>query len=146
MKILFTVQNSIEDDIYYNLYEADKEFLPALRKKANLEKFINKIMNYSTRFEAWDVQKKLIGFISVYLNNKEDKIAYINMVSILNSFTNNGIATKLLQMCIDSAKEQSFHAIKLECDKKNYKARKLYTKFNFKNKAGYSHKFLFLYL
>ena len=71
-----------------------------------------------------------MGLIAVYFN-EFDSSAFITNVSVLKNFMGLGVASKLLEQCIEYAARKSFEEIKLEVNAESIYAIKLYGKFDF---------------
>lgn len=130
--ITIKINTATEQDIYSHLKACSKYFVPHLNTRVDLKMFANKIFNNAEIIEAWSPDDRLIGLISVYLNNNENKIGFINNVSIDKKFMQKGIATLLMENCIKCAKEKMFKCIYLEVNKNNKVAVNFYLKFNYK--------------
>jgi ribosomal protein S18 acetylase RimI-like enzyme len=110
------------------LYECNNNFIPSLSSRVSIEDYSKKIFSNAVNFEAWN-NKKLIGLISMYINNN---FGYITNVCVLKTYSKKGVASKLLQNCFNYAIENKTFYIELETNENNIAAMKLYTKFGFK--------------
>ena len=131
MNINYKIDSASERDINNHLNRCDGDFIPKLSSRVNINDFSKKIAEKTTTFEAWNGQI-LAGMLSAYFNNPEIKTGYINNISVIREYVGNGIASKLLDMCIDYAKEYSFKEVRLEVFKDNIRAIELYKKFGFR--------------
>ena len=77
------------------------------------------------RFEAWS-EGALVGLLAAYCNDRENGIAYITSVSVLEDWTGQGIAARLLRECVEHAKVSGMRQICLEVASANLPAIKLY--------------------
>jgi ribosomal protein S18 acetylase RimI-like enzyme len=102
--------------------------VPYLSSRVNIEEYSIKIANQAMTFEAWE-HGRLIGLLAAYCN-AEDEFAFITSVSVSKHYMGGGIATRLLQMCVDYAKQHQYKNIKLEVND-NVPAINFYKKFNF---------------
>jgi ribosomal protein S18 acetylase RimI-like enzyme len=128
--VKFEIQKSKEDDISNHLVCIDNDFFPKLSSILNLKSFAKKINDKTIRFEAW-VGRQLIGLVSVYYNNFESKIGYVNHVGVLKRYRGLGISNTLISNAIQYGKEKGFEYLKLEVSKDNAVAKLLYEKHNF---------------
>lgn len=126
--------------ILFHLEECDHQFVPPLSNKINLELYSNKIKAHAETFEAWS-DNRLVGFIAVYCNNVQDKIAYITNVSVVSDFSRMKIADTLLGMVEARIKELKINTIELEVDVNNLKALNLYDKHKFIKECKCKYKF-----
>jgi len=128
----YKINEAIVQNIYDHLINCDKYFIPYLSNKVDINEYSIKIKKNGITFEAW-YQNKLIGLIAVYFNDKEYLTAFITNVSIEIKYAGKGIASKLMELCIDYAVKNNYKSILLEVAKNNDKAIKLYEKYDFKN-------------
>jgi len=118
---IFNIKNHLE--------QCSDLFIPPLKTYVNIDEYSRKIFKNSITFEAWD-NENLIGLIAVYSNSNLKK-AFITNVSVLIEYSNNGIASKLLNDCVSYFNSSNFDYIELEVSKKNKKAIKFYKKNKF---------------
>ncbi len=127
--LIYKVKTANLNDVHIHLMLCNYEFIPRLDSRVNIEEYSIKIHESAITFEAWNNQK-LIGLIAVYFN-KEQFFGYITSVSVCKEFMGKGIATILLEMCINYATTNKCKAIRLEVNKKNIYAVNFYKKYNF---------------
>jgi len=130
MKFQYTTNVATEKQIFLHLKECDDNFTPPLDEKLNILEYSKKLSNYSVKFEAWG-DGVLIGLISTYFNDIKNKTGFITNVSILKEYMGIGIASRLLNMCVEYADKNNFREITLEVKEYNSIAIILYQKFNF---------------
>lgn len=130
MNINYKTNTATEKEIRGHLHECNENFIPPLNSRVDLEEFSKKMFEKSITFEAWE-DGVLAGMLSAYFNDTDNYLGYITNVSVMKNYTGMGIASVLLGMCIDYAKEHHFKGIKLEVHKENSPAIKLYNKFGF---------------
>lgn len=130
MKLCYKVKTATQKEIYLHLKDCNDSFKPPLNTRVNLQDFSKKIFEKSVSFETWENQI-LVGIISAYFNDIENRSGYINNVSITKNYRGMGIATTLLKMCIEYARQYNFSEIKLEVSKYNFRAIQLYRKLGF---------------
>ncbi len=127
----FKIQKSKLEDIYNHLVDIDTDIIPKLSSSVDLQEFSKKIFDNTIRFEAWSADK-LIGLISVYYNDLDTNIGFINHVGVLKEYKGFGISNILLGNSIKYGKDKGFENLKLEVSVKNNVAKKLYNKHDFK--------------
>lgn len=66
------------------------------------------------------------GFVSFYMNDTINKIAYISMVVVKKRFRHQGIATMLMKDVIQECIINHFNVIRLEVNNSNQKAINMY--------------------
>lgn len=117
------------DDIFNHLKICNASFIPPLSQKVDIENYSQKIYDNADTFEAWG-ENKLIGLVATYCNNI-NKSAFITSVSVIKTYTNRGVGSKLLEDCIKYVEGKGFREITLEVNIQSKKARSLYKKLNF---------------
>jgi ribosomal protein S18 acetylase RimI-like enzyme len=127
----YKTKTASEDEINLLIKECNSNFIPHLDEKVNLKEYAKKLFGKSITFEAWD-DTTLVGLVAAYFNDSKDWIGYISNVSVIRAYTGIGIASNLMQMCVNYAKLNKYKEIKLEVNKKNIVALKLYEKNGFK--------------
>jgi len=119
-------KNSVNSEqVLDYLRECNSSFSPILESRVDLREFSSKIIKHALIFEAW-YEDELIGMLSLYYN-KICQEGYINHICVYNQYRGQGVASKLLEMCIDSIKGE----IILEVSNKNTNAIRLYKKYGF---------------
>lgn len=128
--ITFSQNTASSEQIHQHLNECDGDFTPRLSTRVNIIEYSIKIENRAYLFEAW-TDNKLVGLLAIYFNDQPIKYGYITNMSINNNYYRKGIANHLLQLAINYAKEKSFNIIRLEVNRSNDSAIKLYLKHSF---------------
>lgn len=123
----YKVNNSDVSSINKHLLNCDKLFKPPLSSYVNIQEYSKKLFTLASNFEAWH-DDKLIGLVSVYLNDLKNEVSYISNVSIEAEYQKHGIASALLIKAITTAVELGFLCVKLEVYRENFKAVSLYKK------------------
>jgi ribosomal protein S18 acetylase RimI-like enzyme len=127
--LTYKIKTVSESDIQLHLNTCNNSFVPPLNSRINITDYSKKIFNNAVTFEAWK-DKELIGLIAAYFNI-ENKSGFITNVSVLKELMGVGIASKLLQMCLEYATKKNYNEIKLEVFKDNIPAINFYKKYNF---------------
>lgn len=117
-------------EIAAHLASCDADFVPPLSARVEIEDYAQKIADKATRFEAWS-GGTLVGLVATYCDDREERIAYITSVSVLQSWTGNGIAKDLLRQCVAHARLSGMKQIRLEVASANAPAIKLYERSGF---------------
>lgn len=129
MSIIYRTATATEDQIFLHLLDIDNDFNPPLSKRVGLKDFAKKIHAHTVTFEAWS-GGMLVGMVSAYFNRPPK--SFINHVDVSHNYKKKGIATKLVGMCIQHAKDTKFGSIELEVSSRNKTALSLYEKVDFK--------------
>jgi len=83
-----------------HLRACDNMFVPPLSGRVDIDSYAKKIADKSIRFEGW-VEGELVGLVAVYCNDGAAPFAYITSVSVLPQWGGRGIASQLVECCID---------------------------------------------
>ncbi len=129
--ITYREKTAPEAAINLHVAECSDSFSPPLGERVNLKDYSSKIAKDAITFEAW-AGTKLIGLVAAYFNDPKKQTGYISNVSTDKAFLGKGIATTLMRMCIEYAREHNFNEIKLEADRDSRQAINLYEKYHFK--------------
>lgn len=113
-----------------HLRACDASFVPPLSPRVALEAYAEKIVSRAERFEAWS-GACLVAFLGAYCNAPESRTAFVTSVSVLPLWQGKGIASRLLQACIEYVREGDFQRIELEVDLQNTAAFHLYQNHGF---------------
>ncbi len=130
MGLKYTVGESSAQEIYFHLKECGRDFVSSLEEKVSLRSYCGKIRRKAVTLEAWDADT-LVGLIAAYFNDPDGEIGYITNVSVIKALEGKGIASCLVGLCIDYAREYGFNTIHLEVKRSNTRAISLYNRFRF---------------
>lgn len=119
-----------EAEIAEHLTCCDASFVPPLSTRVEINVYAKKIAGKAERFEAWD-DGKLVGLLAVYCNDEGTRSAFITSVSVLPAWSGNGIATRLVDQCVEHSHASGIRQINLEVASGNDPAVHLYTKRGF---------------
>ena len=108
-KITYKTKKANKKEIYLHLIQCNDEFIPKLDTRVNIEEYSNKIEQFAITFEAWN-NEQLVGMIATYLN-QENELGFITNVSVLKDYMGAGIASKLLEMCINYVANKNFNSL-----------------------------------
>lgn len=108
----------------------DARFNPPLGARVDIPEYAQKIASAATCFEAWS-DGMLIGLVAVYCNDLQTRTAHITSVSVLQEWTGQGIAARLMDQCVVHAKSAGLQQMGLEVAADNRSAIALYEKFGF---------------
>ena len=120
---------------YFELYDGWKKlgivYTPPLHKRiGNYDQFIEKLYKYAENYAIMN-QGTILGMISFYANDQEEKVSYITEIIVDTKYQKLGIGKKLIQICIDDAKEKEMRKIRLEVKKGNSNAIGFYQRMGF---------------
>jgi ribosomal protein S18 acetylase RimI-like enzyme len=118
-------------DVVAHLRDCDDSFVPLLSGRVDLDAYAEKIVGHAERFEAWS-SDRLAGFVAVYCNDPQRRIAFVTSVSVLPHWRGGGLGDRLLTACIAHVRQAGFERLELEVDRRNMAARQLYLKHYFR--------------
>lgn len=118
------------NEVFTHLLRCSDNFMPPLSNTVDLELYSKKIVENSVTFEAW-INNELVGLIAAYFNDLKQETGYITNVSTIKEYHGKGIASQLLNSCINYGKQHQFKVISLEVFRQNISAIQLYKKYDF---------------
>lgn len=127
MEILYKQNTAEHFSIYRHFHSCGEEFLDELKRRVDLDTYIEKLHSNAWRFEAW-AGNNLIGFLAIYLN-PEEKFDFITNISVSEQCQKRGIASTLLNFAIQKSANPE---IRLEVIKENSGAIAFYEQGGFK--------------
>jgi ribosomal protein S18 acetylase RimI-like enzyme len=116
--------------IELHLRQCDERFNPRLSSRVDLGNYAKKLALFSDRFEAWQ-EGRLVGLIAAYLNNSESRRGFISSVSICSDFEGRGLASELMQKCIQLARDKGRNMLELEVSEIDKSNQAFYRKHRF---------------
>lgn len=140
-----TVKQASAGEIRDHLMRCDDSFVPPLSSRVDVADYSLKLAKKAVTFEAFD-GRELIGLVAAYFTKENHNEAYITNVSVIGSYEGKGLAIKLMNLCMEYAKEKQFTSIVLEVSVLNRRAIRFYEKLGFKaepeNDGQYNMRFL----
>ena len=131
-KICYKLKTASQKDIRAHLYYCNDNFIKPLTERVNIEEYSKKIFEKATTFEAWR-DELLIGLVAAYLNDPGGtSTGFITNVSVNLDFTRQGIATTLMNNCLQYAQQHGIKKISLEVLSGDHASMLFYKKFGFK--------------
>ena len=128
MEIIYTINRSSYPEILKHLNECSSSFIPELSSYVDIEEYSRKILEKSTRIEAYSGDE-LIAFIAIYLNPLD---SFITNFSVIPTFQGKGISEKILGECIKYIVSLGNKSLFLEVKDRNNRAISFYKKNKFK--------------
>lgn len=128
--IHYREQTATREDIREHLLACDNQFFPKLSSRVDLRDYSSKLFEQSHTFEAWHEQS-LVGLVAAYLQHPTDRSGFISNVSVLQDFSSKGLASSLMNRCIEKARMLELLGLRLEVASTNSPAIYLYRKFKF---------------
>jgi ribosomal protein S18 acetylase RimI-like enzyme len=128
--IEFHEGTATKEDIRAHLQACDRDFAPNLSLKVNIEEYSTKIRTRAKTFEAWS-DKVLIGLVAVYMNDSGTRTGFITSVSVAKEFMGRGIASTLLDHCLNRLRQEGMKVVRLEVSSESHEAIRLYKNLGF---------------
>ena len=107
-----------------------RNFSPRLSLKVDIGDYSRKISAKAQTFEAW-FGDTLVGLVAAYLNDSRARSGFITNVSVAKAFMGRGIASALLDRCLDRSRQEGMEVIGLEVSMESREAIRLYEKLGF---------------
>ena len=128
--LAYRIKTASREQIQAHLEMNDGAYRPALSARKNIVNYSCKLFESSVSFEAWDASL-LVGLLNAYFNDIESRQAFITNMSVMKRYARQGIAFKLLGLCLNHAQDNNFTNVRLEVARDNVPARTLYAKAGF---------------
>lgn len=129
--VIYKLKTASEQEIRSHLYSCNDNFSQPLSQRVKIEEYSKKIFDKAMTFEAWH-DKMLVGLVAAYFNDLSSSASgFITNVSVRPDFMGEGIATTLMNNCLEYAKEQRIKNISLEVSLGDDAAVRFYKKFGF---------------
>ena len=129
-KIEFREGTASEEEVQAHLEECDTQFSPNLSLKVNIGEYSRKIKAQARTFEAWS-GKELVGLVAAYMNDLGTRTGFITSVSVAKEFTGRGIASTLLDHCLNRSRQEGMEAVRLKVSLESREAIQLYEDLGF---------------
>lgn len=130
MALTYKTRTASWAEIHRHLEQCDQDFVPVLSSRVDLLDYSRKISEKAVSFEAWD-GSALVGMVNAYLNDTRTRAGFITNVSVLKGYARRGVASALLAMCLEHARQTGFSKIRLQASPENQPALRLYSRAGF---------------
>lgn len=108
----------------------DDYFTPSINiKVGDIDAYSKKLANNAFVYAA--EEQDVVGFVALYANDLENHQAYIPFIAVHSQHRRKNIGSRLIDKCINVAKDNGMKKIKLEVRKENLSAQKFYSKHGF---------------
>jgi ribosomal protein S18 acetylase RimI-like enzyme len=128
--IEFREGTATQEDIQAHLQGCDADFSPRLSLKVDIGDYSRKISARAQTFEAW-FGDTLVGLVAAYMNDSRTHSGFITNVTVAKAFMGHGIASALLDRCLDRSRQEGMQVIGLEVSMESREAIRLYEKLGF---------------
>ncbi len=124
------IKTATADDIRRHLLLCDYRFEPALSSRVIIDEYASKLAERAVTFEAF-AGDELAGLVAAYFSEETGGEAFVTSVSVLKDYEGLGLASRLMKLCIDHARNINSMAIVLEVEESNERAVLFYERFGF---------------
>lgn len=119
-------------DILYNFFnEVDKDFVPSLTDRVNIEEYVSKLTNFAENL-IYFRNGKVVASVSTYMNTE---IAFISSIAVKKQYNKRGIGSFMLHQTEKKAREYKCRRICLKVHCENKKAIIFYEKNGYKRSS-----------
>jgi ribosomal protein S18 acetylase RimI-like enzyme len=118
------------DEVARHLRACNASFIPPLDARVDIPSYAAKIVAHAERFEAWH-DGRLVALVAAYCNAPDRALAHVTNVSVLPDMSRRGLASTLLQRCLEHVQAAGFAGIELDVDPRNQAALDLYLRHGF---------------
>jgi ribosomal protein S18 acetylase RimI-like enzyme len=129
-EIEFRDGTATREQIQAHLERCDENFSPRLSLKVDIGEYSKKISAHARTFEAWSGDA-LVGLVAAYLNDSGSRNGFITNVTVGKAFMGRGIASALLDRCLERSGQAGMETIGLEVSERSHEAIRLYAKHGF---------------
>lgn len=119
------ISNINQDSIREFLWSCDKDFIPRLSQRIEINTYSKKIYEYANVY-CVIVSEQIRAMCAIYLNNEKE--GFITSFNVVKTSQNNGYGTILMQYVLNEAKKQKYTTVALKVDCNNQKAINFYKK------------------
>ena len=109
-----------------------------LSKKTDLRLYAKKIVTNGETFVAKQ-GKKIVGLISYYSNDLENREGYISVLCVLPNYRGQGLSRMLVDKAIENCKNAGMETISLKVYRSNAVAYSLYLSYGFEAENNNEH-------
>ena len=128
-EIAYRQQAAGAAQIESHLRACDADYLPPLSSRVAIGDYAAKIAHNARTFEAWQ-GSRLVGLVAAYFSGTPGT-GFVTSVSVERELTGKGIAGRLLDECIEQARQAGLSRLALEVSAGSVGAQSLYRRRGF---------------
>lgn len=110
--------------------ELDQIYIPPISSITDIGTYCDKLITYAEVF-IMKQKEDDSGFIAVYANDQEQHCAFISSIGIKQAFRGHGMGVLLINRAVEVARKQGMRQIRLEVNRHNDAALRLYHRYGF---------------
>lgn len=94
------------------VFDDVKDVFPNLHKRVNIDEYLNKIYEFGNVYAPYDCEQGLYcGIAALYMNDIENKKAYITLIGVAKQYRQQHLGTRLISYCESEAKNANMKYI-----------------------------------
>jgi len=133
-EVEIVINRATAADIESHLLNCDTRFNPPLSSRVNINDYAVKLAEKAVTFGAY-IGGDLVALVAVYINKESGMKAFISNVSVLDELEGTGVASLLMDLCIDHVRDHKIKVLALEVSSLNKRAISFYTRYGFNIEA-----------
>lgn len=113
------------------LNQLNSSFEPPLSSYVDIDSYADKLIN-NAYISVLEHNDRFVGLYAIYLNNINEKIAYLTSIAVLPEYKGYGFSKILMEDALNQAKEKGMCLFKLEVVANYTRAIRFYEKHGFR--------------
>jgi len=144
IKFYWYKDNPIDECIITEkIYQIGQLLIDPLEDRVCVKDYVAKLIKYSDICLCYDqIPENITGIIALYANDYLNLISFISIFGVLQEYQGKKIGYNLLLNAIKFAHNKGMKEIILNVHKENYKAIRLYQRFDFVEKSSSLNKYI----
>jgi len=126
----FLRSQASQAQIAKHLRACDASFVPPLHQRVDIDNYAAKLAAKAECFEAWS-GAELVGLLAAYCRQPQASEVFVSNLSVTPAWHGRGMASALLQVCIDHARQAGCERLVLKVSHGNVAAAVFYKKRGF---------------
>lgn len=136
------IHNNEIEEINSIISICDDAFEMSFSERPDNKELLHKICKHACFLKA-TYDNSPCGYVAMYANDALTKTAYITLIGVRPGFQREGVGSKIIDKCVEMAKDKGMERIKLEVRNANKKALNFYIKNGFTESGIASNKSMY---
>ena len=102
------------EELKQSLYDADKDFVPPLSERVNLDEYAHKLIKIARFVTERDINGNIKGIVAYYVDDKESPNGFVTHVATKKEYRHQGIAKRLMARTISNCKKAGKTGVDLQ--------------------------------
>lgn len=128
--LAFRRDTATREHIRAHLRACDGRFVPSLGNRVDIDAYAAKLADRAASFEAWN-GNLLVGLVAAYMNDRATGCGHVTNVSVASDHEGRGVASRLMRMCLEAARESGMSVMTIEVSADNSRSMGLCRRFGF---------------